>query len=256
MYTLKLALIVLSSIFQSIPIIALGLVDPYGKRVYPMFRFWSWCVLRTGGVELRVRETGRLDPGRAYIFMANHQSNIDIPVLVRALGPFQLRWMAKRELLRVPFFGWALWASKHIIVKRARSKDVVAAMAGACDKLARGISVVVFPEGTRSTDGRLLPFKRGGFRLAEKAGVPIVPVTLNGSGALMRRGDWRLRPGEVEVVIGDAIPPDHGDDRSRQQMRRVREAIGSHLVPPASAPGGSGGAWHAEGFPPATGREV
>ncbi len=256
MYTLKLALIVISSIFQSIPIIALGLVDPYGKRVYPMFRFWSWCVLRTGGVELRVRETGQLDPRRAYIFMANHQSNIDIPVLVRALGPFQLRWMAKRELLRLPFFGWALWASKHIIVKRARSKDVAAAMAGACDRLARGMSVVVFPEGTRSTDGRLLPFKRGGFRMAEKAGVPIVPVTLNGSGALMRRGDWRLRPGEVEVVIGEAIPPDDGDDRSRQQMRRVREAIGSHLVPPASAPGGSGGAWHAEGFPPATGREV
>ena len=203
-----------------------------------------------------MRETGQLDPRRAYIFMANHQSNIDIPVLVRALGPFQLRWMAKRELLRVPFFGWALWASKHIIVKRARSKDVAAAMAGACDRLARGMSVVVFPEGTRSTDGRLLPFKRGGFRMAEKAGVPIVPVTLNGSGALMRRGDWRLRPGEVEVVIGEAIPPDDGDDRSRQQMRRVREAIGSHLVPPASAPGGSGGAWHAEGFPPATGREV
>ena len=248
MYTLKLALIVLSSILQSIPIIALGLVDPYGKRVYPMFRFWSWCVLKTGGVALRVRETGHLDPRRAYVFMANHQSNIDIPVLVRALGPFQLRWMAKRELLRVPFFGWALWASKHITVKRTRSKDVAAAMADACDKLTRGISVVVFPEGTRSADGRLLPFKRGGFRLAEQAGVPIVPITLNGSGVLMRRGDWRLRPGEVEVVVGDAIPPDDGDARSRQQIRRVREAIGSHLARPGAAPGDGDSARRAEGF--------
>ena len=130
MYTLKLALIVLGSILQSIPIIALGLVDPDGKRVYPMFRFWSWCVLKTGGVGLKVRQVW--PPGSRnvpYIFMANHQSNIDIPVLVQALGRFQLRWMAKRELLRVPFFGWALWASKHIIVKRARSKDVAAAMA-------------------------------------------------------------------------------------------------------------------------------
>ena len=149
MYTLKLVLIVLGSILQSIPIIALGLVDPRGKRVYPLFRFWSWCVLKTGGVRLRIRRTGHLDPSRAYIFMANHQSNIDIPVLVQALAPLQLRWMAKRELLRVPFFGWALWASKHIIVKRARSKDVAAAMASACEKLAQGISVVVFPEGTR-----------------------------------------------------------------------------------------------------------
>ena len=230
MYTLKLALIVLGSIVQSIPMIALGLVDPYGKRVYPMFRFWSWCVLKTGGVELKVRDTSRLDPRQAYVFMANHQSNIDIPVLVQALALFQLRWMAKRELLRIPFFGWALWASKHIIVKRSRSKDVVAAMAAAREKLTRGISVVVFPEGTRSTDGQLLPFKRGGFRLAEKAGVPIVPVTINGSGVLMKRGDWRLKRGEVEVVIGDAIPPGDADDRSRGQMHRVREAIGSGLA--------------------------
>ena len=230
MYTLKLALIVLGSIVQSIPMIALGLVDPHGKRVYPMFRFWSWCVLKTGGVELKVRDTSRLDPRQAYVFMANHQSNIDIPVLVQALALFQLRWMAKRELLRIPFFGWALWASKHIIVKRSRSKDVVAAMAAAREKLTRGISVVVFPEGTRSTDGQLLPFKRGGFRLAEKAGVPIVPVTINGSGVLMKRGDWRLKRGEVEVVIGDAIPPGDADDRSRGQMHRVREAIGSGLA--------------------------
>ena len=230
MYTLKLALIVLGSIVQSIPMIALGLVDPYGKRVYPMFRFWSWCVLKTGGVELKVRDTSRLDPRQAYVFMANHQSNIDIPVLVQALALFQLRWMAKRELLRIPFFGWALWASKHIIVKRSRSKDVVAAMAAAREKLTRGISVVVFPEGTRSTDGQLLPFKRGGFRLAEQAGVPIVPVTINGSGVLMKRGDWRLNCGEVEVVIGNAIPPGDADDRSRGQMHRVREAIGSGLA--------------------------
>ncbi len=254
MYTLKLVLIVLGSILQSLPIIALGLVDPDGKRVYPMFRFWSWCVLKTGGVALTVRRVGRLDPGRAYIFMANHQSNIDIPVLVRALAPFQLRWMAKRELLRIPFFGWALWASKHIVVKRSRSKDVAVAMASACERLGQGISVVVFPEGTRSADGQLLPFKRGGFRLAEKAGAAIVPVTINGTGLLMKRGDWRLRRGEVEIVIGDAIPPDDADDRSRRQMQRVREAIGSRLAGPGMRSGETGNTWQAEGSPPVAGR--
>ena len=253
MYTLKLVLIVLGSIVQSIPMIALGLVDPYGKRVYPMFRLWSWCVLKIGGVELKVRDTGRPDPRQAYVFMANHQSNIDIPVLVQALAPFQLRWIAKRELLRIPFFGWALWASKHIVVKRSRSKDVVAAIAAAREKLTRGISVVVFPEGTRSTDGQLLPFKRGGFRLAEQAGVPIVPVTINGSGVLMKRGDWRLKRGEVEVVIGNAIPPGDADDRSRGQMHRVREAIGSGLARRDTACGESR---PAEGFPPVSEREV
>lgn len=231
MYTLKLALILCLSLLESIPIIVLGLADPYGRRVYPFFRFWSWCILKTGGVAVRVRRTGDLDPARAYVFMANHQSNIDIPVLVQALAPIQLRWMAKRELLRVPFFGWALWASKHVLVRRSRSKDMVAAMDSARDKLGRGISVVVFPEGTRSTDGRLLPFKRGGFLLAEKAGVPIVPVTVSGSCILMPRGDWRLRSGEVEVHIGEAIPADAEGDRSRGQMERVREAITACLAP-------------------------
>jgi 1-acyl-sn-glycerol-3-phosphate acyltransferase len=123
-------------------------------------------------------------------------------------------------------------------------------MSSACDRLGRGISVVVFPEGTRSHDGQLLPFKRGGFRLAEKAGVAIVPVTINGSGALMRRGDWRLRPGVVEVVIGDAIPPDEGDERSRRQMQRVREAIDASLARPDAPSGEGGGTWRAEGLPP------
>ncbi len=253
MYTLKLALIVLASVLQSIPIILFGLPDPYGKRVYPMFRLWSWCVLKTGGVTLSVRHVGRPDPRGAYVFMANHQSNIDIPVLVQALAPFQLRWMAKRELLRIPFFGWALWASKHVVVNRARRMEVAATVANACDKLANGVSVVVFPEGTRSTDGRLLPFKRGGFRLAEKAGVPIVPITINGSGALMGRGDWRLRSGRVEVVIGGAVPPGDPVDRSRRQMEQVREAIGSRLAPPA---GEGRGTWSARGLSPSSGHEV
>ena len=253
MYTLKLALIVLASILQSVPIILFGSLDPYGKRVYPMFRLWSWCVLKTGGVRLSVRHVGRPDPRGAYVFMANHQSNIDIPVLVQALAPFQLRWMAKRELLRIPFFGWALWASKHVVVNRARRMEVAATMASACEKLANGVSVVVFPEGTRSTDGRLLPFKRGGFRVAEKAGVPIVPVTINGSGELMGRGDWRLRSGRVEVVIGEAIPPGDPADRSRRQMEQVREAIGSRLAPPAGADRGT---WPTPGLSPSSGREV
>ena len=253
MYTLKLVLIVLASILQSVPIILLGLLDPYGKRVYPMFRLWSWCVLKTGGVTLSVRQVGRPDPRGAYVFMANHQSNIDIPVLVQALAPFQLRWMAKRELLRIPFFGWALWASKHVVVNRARRMEAAATVANACDKLANGVSVVVFPEGTRSADGGLLPFKRGGFRLAEKAGVPVVPVTINGSGALMGRGDWRLRSGRVEVVIGAAVPPGDPADRSRRQMEQVREAIGSRLAPPA---GEGRGTWPARELSPSSGHEV
>jgi 1-acyl-sn-glycerol-3-phosphate acyltransferase len=138
--------------------------------------------------------------------MANHQSNIDIPVLMQSLAEFQLRWLAKKELLFVPFFGWAVWASSHIIVDRSNRSQAVATLRRAKEQIARGISLVIFPEGTRSVGGQLLPFKRGGFVLALRTRTPIVPVAINGSGAVLPRGDWRIRRGEVEVIIGEPVP--------------------------------------------------
>ena len=96
----------------------LGLFDPHGKRVYLINQFWTWLILRIGRDFTQVRGLENIDPGQQYIFMVNHQSNIDIPVVVQSLANFQLRWIAKKELLWVPFFGWAMWATKHITVDR------------------------------------------------------------------------------------------------------------------------------------------
>src|SRR5919197_4325905 len=118
-YSLKLLLIALLTLPISLIVFFLGLFDPKGELVYGVGQFWTWAILKIGGVRLKIRGLDLLDSSRPYIFMANHQSNIDIPALVQSRPNFQLRWTAKRELVFVPFFGWALWSSKHILVNRS-----------------------------------------------------------------------------------------------------------------------------------------
>ena len=206
LYFLKQAGIWAVTVPAALLTVIFGLFDPHGKYVYCLTRFWSWMILAMIGVTIKVRGLSRLDGRQQYLFLVNHQSNIDIPVLVQSLANFQLRWIAKKELLWLPFFGWAMWAGKHIIVDRADSTGALGSLKKAAARMASGISVVVFPEGTRSPDGRLLPFKRGGFLLAAQTGAPIVPVTISGSYKIMPKGDWRLRPGIVEVHVGEPIP--------------------------------------------------
>jgi len=233
LYGLKLALICMITLPATVLIILLGLFDPVGKRVYEIGRFWSWTILKIGGVSLNVQGLTQLDPRRQYVFMANHQSNIDIPVLMQSLPGFQLRWIAKKELLWVPFFGWAMWAAKHITVDRSDRLDAVKSLKQAKERIDAGISVVVFPEGTRSKDGRLLPFKRGGFLLAIQTGAPIVPVTINGSGAVLRVGGWRLHRGKIDVTIGETIPVEnYGRANLRILSARVKERVEAHLRQP------------------------
>lgn len=229
-YLLRLAVLLVVTVPLALATIALGVFDPQGKLVYRINRFWSALLLRLGGVSLRVRGRESLNAREAYIFMANHQSNLDIPVLIQALPQFQLRWIAKKELLRVPLFGWAMWATKHITIDRADPMDARRSLERARKRIAAGISIVIFPEGTRSREGRLLPFKKGGFLMAAKTGVKIVPVTISGSAALLPAGQWRLRRGKVEVLIHRPVASENfriGNLRALSDQ--VRQAIASGL---------------------------
>jgi 1-acyl-sn-glycerol-3-phosphate acyltransferase len=229
---LQLAVLTAVTVVLATPTILLGLVDTHGKFVYRINRLWTWVVLRVGGITLRVRGLQNVDPERTYIFMVNHQSNIDIPVLVQGLLAFQLRWIAKRELLRVPFFGWAMWAAKHIVVDRADPLDGVRSLARAKDRLAAGLSIVVFPEGTRSRDGKLLRFKKGGFLLAVETQTTIVPVTINGSAHVLPAGGWRLRPGTIEVIVDKPVSIEGFRPGSlRHLSEQVRNRIAANLKP-------------------------
>lgn len=230
-YSLKLFLIGLVTLPSGLLIVSLAPFDRKGKLVDCVSRWWTRAVLRIAGVRLKVQGLDRLDPARQYIFMANHQSNIDIPVLMQSLAGFQLRWLAKKELLCVPIFGWALWASSQIIVDRSNRSKAVASLRRAKEVMARGISIVVFPEGTRSLRGELLPFKRGGIVLALRTRTQIVPVTINGSGAILPRGDWRVRRGEIEVIIGEPVPVDqYRSGNISSLLSHVRKVIESHTL--------------------------
>lgn len=229
LYTIKLVLIVLITLPASLLIMPLGLLDRHGKIAYKISRLWTWGILKIGGIRLMVKGLEHLDSSRQYIFMANHQSNIDIPVLVQSLTKFELRWVAKKELLFVPLFGWAMWASKHIVVDRSNRSAAMGSLRKARERIEGGISVVVFPEGTRSADGQFLPFKRGGFVLAVKTQTPVVPITINGSGTILPRGDWRMRGGEIEVIVSDPVPLDqYHAGNIRGLLSHVRAIMESH----------------------------
>ena len=204
-YLIRLSVLLAITIPAAVVTIAVGCFDRHGKTVYRINQFWTWLILHMGKVRLRVTGLDKLDETHSYIFMVNHQSNIDIPVLVQGLVQFQLRWIAKKELLRVPFFGWAMWASKHVTVDRNDPLDAVKSLKRAQERLAAGISIVVFPEGTRSKDGKLLRFKKGGCLLAAQAGTSIVPLTIIGSGKVLPIGAWRLQPGTIDVIVGEPI---------------------------------------------------
>ncbi|MGE0785282.1 MAG: lysophospholipid acyltransferase family protein [Sandaracinaceae bacterium] len=170
-------------------------------------RFWARSVAR--GIGLRVDTFGleRIDATATYILMANHQSHVDIVTLFTGL-PMVPGFLAKAELSRVPVFGRAMKAGGHVFVERGQHREAIAALDRAAEDLRRGGSIVIFPEGTRSRRREVLPFKKGGFHLAKKARVPVVPIGLRGTADILPKHENAIRPGRVEVHIGEPIQPE------------------------------------------------
>jgi 1-acyl-sn-glycerol-3-phosphate acyltransferase len=198
---------------------------------------WSPGLLWAGGGKLQVEGLENVDFRKPHVFVCNHQSTIDIPSLFMAL-PISFRWVAKSQLKWVPFIGWYLAATGHIFVNRSNRQKAIASLDKAAKKIRGGTNIIIFPEGTRSPDLRVQPFKKGPFALALHAGVPVVPVTIEGSGRLMPKNTWRITPGPIRVKVGKPIEvaPFAPDDRAGL-ARRVREVI----IAQSLALGGLGG---------------
>lgn len=178
---------------------------------------WARRLLALNGIRLRTVGLERLDPATSYVFVANHASLVDIWAILAAV-PHSVKFLAKRELLRLPLFGRAMRAAGHLPIDRADMRHAFAAYDSAAEKIRRGTSAAVFAEGTRSRSGELLPFKRGPFVLAIRAGAPIAPTWIGNSFTILPPGSLRVRPGEVVVSFGHPIPTAGLDFDARERL--------------------------------------
>lgn len=170
---------------------------------------WSEVALVVMGIRLEVSGRNHLPRGKPCILVINHESALDIPVAVAATR-IPVRFMAKKELFRFPFFGWVLKWGGHIPIDRKNRQKAIQAIEKMSGKLIRrNISIIVSPEGTRSSSGRILPFKKGAFRLARSYKLPLVPVILMGSRYCLPNKTFRIRSGIVKVVIEKPVYPEH-----------------------------------------------
>ena len=180
-------------------------------------------------VSVRSETVGReqLDPAQPYIFMANHVSNIDPPVFVPLIGR-RVFILVKKELFRIPLLGYAMRKAQFIAVDRQNRDAAVESVKHAVEVLRSGMSMMAYPEGTRSRDGKLLPFKKGPFHLAMDSGIPVVPVTIIGAHEVWPKGQLRLTPGKITIVFHPPMDP-HAYASREQLMQAVRAKIESAL---------------------------
>jgi 1-acyl-sn-glycerol-3-phosphate acyltransferase len=194
----------------------------------------AWTGVRIAGVKVRVIGLEKLDPARNYIFMSNHVSNIDPPLLL-PLIPRRTSVMAKKELFNYPLLGKTMRFGSLVPVDRGNRESGIAAVRFASQVIRDGLNMTIFVEGKRSFDGRLLPFKKGPFYLAEECGVPVVPVTIVGTHFIMPKQRFSIKPGTVKVIFHDAIDPKEFGDRE-SLMNKVRSVIDSGLPPELQEP--------------------
>ncbi|NOZ77651.1 MAG: 1-acyl-sn-glycerol-3-phosphate acyltransferase, partial [Acidobacteria bacterium] len=199
--------VVLTVIFSSCAVL-ISLLAPRGRPGLYLARIWARLLLVIAGVRFRVEGGEKLDLTKSYVIMANHESLIDVPAIMAAL-PSRLggRILAKESLFRIPFIGWAMRRLGFLPVDRAHRSTAPELFQKAMGTASGGNSIILYPEETRTQDGRLLPFKRGGFLIALKAGFPILPVGIEGARISLPPGEKVVRPGTVVTVrIGVPIP--------------------------------------------------
>jgi 1-acyl-sn-glycerol-3-phosphate acyltransferase len=198
------------------------------RPLYKATRFMLSSSCRLAGVRLRVEGPERIPSGRGCIFMSNHVSNLDPPALI-SLIPGRTSAFMKRSLMNLPIIGTGFRQGEFIAVDRTGNPaDAQLSVAEAQRVLAKGVHITTFVEGTRSPDGRMLPFKKGPFFLAMAAGAPCIPISIHGTETIMRKGSLRIHPGQAHVIIHPPIDP--GAFATREDlMRAVRTAIASGL---------------------------
>ncbi len=223
------AVYISSTAVLGIVAIFISLFDDSGDKAHLVARLWGRIQLRTSRVGVKVDGLEKFDPKRTYILVCNHRSYVDIFACLGYL-PIQFRWIAKAQLFRVPFLGWAMSRIGYIPIERGSPKKAYRSMLEAAERVKNGVSVLIFPEGTRSPDGRLQPFKKGMFLIALKSKAPILPITLLGTAEILPKGKWFARPGNVRIIIDPPIETaEFPADKENELSERVRQTLMNHL---------------------------
>ena len=207
-------------------ILTFGLVLPARWCFDPIFRIWGASIMAAAGVRLSVDGADRLDHDREYFFVSNHQSALDIPILA-LITRGKVRFLAKKSLFRIPFLGWVMYFNDFVPIDRSSARRTVASLKAMTKRMEkRPISLGVFPEGTRSCDGSIAPFKRGSMQVGKRSGLPIVPIAINGSIQVHLRDTLRIQAGPVRVAVGEPISADEVKRMSPDDlMTRLESAV-------------------------------
>jgi 1-acyl-sn-glycerol-3-phosphate acyltransferase len=222
--------VVLAFMFLFPAVLVAVIVDDSGNWIHRLGRLWTRIIIRTSGVKIEVQGHGHIPVGKPVVFACNHASQFDILIVHDAL-PVQFRFVVKKELFKIPLFGFALHHAGYIPIDRSGGKAALRSVQEAAERVKKGTSVVIFPEGTRSPYGRLMPFKMGGILIAIKAGCPIVPVAISGSHKVLPKGSIRVRPGRIRMTFGlpvQTVGPE-GPVPKNIVTKEVRDSISAML---------------------------
>ena len=229
-------LVTLNTIVCGAVSMVLAVLFRSGRPSHCVASLWSWLILKTCMIRVEVEGAENLEPGQTYVLTSNHQSLFDTPILLAYL-PVSFRFLYKKSLDRIPFLGWHLFLSGHIGVERKKLTKARESLDYAANKIRGGTSVVVFPEGTRSYDGVMRPFKKGMFRLALKAATPVVPMTIVGSHLVMKRGRVTVYPRTVTLIIDRPVPVEGlGEEDATKLLHTVRAVMSETLESAVARP--------------------
>src|ERR1043166_9277083 len=198
-------------------VMAIALVRSTSPAIDAIIRCWARCLVRAAGIDLHTERMETVDRKQRYILIANHYSYFDIPVIIAAV-PQPIRFMAKVSLFKIPIFGWALGRAGFIPIDRKNRRTAVKSFDLAAERIRKGNTIVVFPEEGRSRNREMRPFQRGGFLLALKSELPILPLAVDGTYDVYRVGAKRITPGVVTIKVGDPIATAGRSVREKEQL--------------------------------------
>jgi 1-acyl-sn-glycerol-3-phosphate acyltransferase len=224
---LKLSYIAIHTIFWSVVVL---LTLPFDRKFVFYFKVSKWFsggILKMSGIKLEITGLENFSPDKTYVFVSNHSSQYDIVSLQKSI-PNRMAMIFKKELARIPFFGWQLYLGPYVMIDRKNYEKALKSIDEAKERMEKkNISIVVFAEGTRSETGEIQPFKRGAFRLATKVGYPIIPVSISGSNKIMPKGTFKITPGTINIHFDKPISSQGVETRQDEisLMNRVRDII-------------------------------